>query len=108
MSGILNSEVHFKYQSRTNETRSRKIYISTDMRVVYIRKGKAVWKIGKVIYNVKGGCLLLLNNTVPRIIVEIDPDCPPGIHDSGYQSPLSVPHWFSPFVYGDERRFPGC
>jgi AraC-like DNA-binding protein len=76
MTDILNNEVHFEHMFRTNETRSRKIYVSTDIRVVYIQKGKAAWKIGKAIYNVKAGCLLLLSNTVSRIIVEIDPDCP--------------------------------
>jgi AraC-like DNA-binding protein len=76
MTDILNNEVHFEYLFRTNETRSRKIYISTDIRIVYVCKGKAVWKIGEAVYNVKASCLLLLSNTVPRIIVEIDPDCP--------------------------------
>ncbi|MDR0450334.1 MAG: hypothetical protein LBH26_03620, partial [Treponema sp.] len=76
MTDILNNEVRFEYLFRTNETRSRKIYISTDIRVVYIHKGKAAWKIGKVIYKVNAGCLLLLSNTVPRVIMEIDPGCP--------------------------------
>jgi AraC-like DNA-binding protein len=72
----LNNEIHFEHQFRTNETRSRKIYVSTDIRIVYVRDGKGVWKIGEAVYNVRAGCLLLLSNTVPRVIVEIDPGCP--------------------------------
>jgi AraC-like DNA-binding protein len=72
----LNNEVHFEHLFRTNETRSRKISVSTDIRIVYVRDGKAVWKIGEAVYNVKAGCILLLSSTVSRMIVEIDPPCP--------------------------------
>jgi AraC-like DNA-binding protein len=73
---ILNNEVRFEYHVRTNETRGRKLYVSTDIRIVYVHGGRAEWKIKEAVYHVKAGSLLLLSNTVPRIIVEIDPDCP--------------------------------
>jgi AraC-like DNA-binding protein len=76
MTDLLNNEVRFEYQLRTNETKSRKIYVSTDIRIVYIHGGNANWKIGAETYRVKAGCLLVLSNTVPRIIGEIDPGCP--------------------------------
>jgi AraC-like DNA-binding protein len=73
---ILNNEVSLEYQLRTNENRSRKLYVSTDIRIVYVQSGKAEWKIKETFYKVKAGSLLLLSNTVPRVIVEIDPGCP--------------------------------
>ncbi|HML46721.1 MAG TPA: AraC family ligand binding domain-containing protein, partial [Clostridia bacterium] len=68
--------IRFDRRFITNETKSSKVYVTDDLRVVYIRRGRGTWMIAGHPYAVRSGDLVLLNNRNPRIFAQIDGDNP--------------------------------
>lgn len=68
--------IWFERRFITQETKSSKVYVTDDLRIVRIRRGRGTWMISDRPYGVRAGDLALLNNRNPRIFTQIDWDDP--------------------------------
>jgi len=74
MAGLLDMGVSFESIIRTPENVSRKVFVSTDWRIVYVNHGTADWRINDQHYKVKPGTIIFLHNKYQRIISKIHSD----------------------------------
>jgi AraC-like DNA-binding protein len=73
---VLYDSVRFEQLFITNESKSPRVYVTNDLRIVYVQKGKAKWKIAGKTFPVKSGDLVLMSNKNPRILTYIDSEDP--------------------------------
>lgn len=69
---MLQNHVAYEEILLTNESKSSRLYVTTDMRVAYISAGRAQWQIAGQPYDVRAGDVVLLSNQNPRMILRIE------------------------------------
>ena len=74
MFDLENKSIHVSKIKLTNESFSKRIYVSHLIKLCLVKKGSALWQIEERLVSVKKGDVVILNNHTKRVFKEVNED----------------------------------